>query len=560
MLNIKSIAEKIVALRWITIVFVMLVTLFLGNQLRDLKIDADILRSLPDSDEHARLLKKIAENFGGNNMGVIILEAESIYQTKVLEQVRSITDSLMEIEGISSVSSLTNIIYIKGDDDGIEIGTLVDEYELPESYESLEILRKNVNSNEMYKGTIVSEDGTSTLIIFTLEDTADVNNVAADVIATTKEMQLTEKLYYTGSPMLVSSISELMKKDLTTLLPLAFILIAIILFLSFRSLTGVLLPLLTAIIAIIWSLGLMALLGFKMSMISNNIPIILLAIGTAYAIHVINRIEQMRSKSIPKPVSAALVHVMIPVLLAAITTSIGFLSFIFGAYLEMIVDFGIFTALGTLFACLLSICFVPAILGLISTKNKLDLAKKERDPGFIEKFLQKLNTLLFKHPKYIFMAWMLLIAISIVGVFSIERSVNIQEFFKKGNATRRAENIMVEKFGGTKPVFVLFEGNIQSPEVLNKMMETTAYMEKSPDIYTSLSVATLISEINLAITGIREIPNDITKVAQLWFLIDGNETLERLVNEDLTQAIIISKFKSPDNEAKKEFANSLLDF
>jgi len=298
----------------------------------------------------------------------------------------------------------------------------------------------------------------------------------------------------------------------------------------------------------------MALLGFKMSMISNNIPIILLAIGTAYAIHVINRIEQMRSKSNHKPVSAALAHVMIPVLLAAITTSIGFLSFIFGAYLEMIVDFGIFTALGTLFACLLSICFVPAILGLLSTKNKLDLAKKERDPRFIEKFLQTLNTLLFKYPKFIFMAWMLLIAISVIGIFSIERSVDIQEFFKKGNATRRAENIMVEKFGGTKPVFVLFEGNIQSPEVLNKMLETATYMEKSPDIYTSMSVATLISEINLAITGIREIPNDITKVAQLWFLIDGNETLERLVNEDLTQAIIISKFKSPDNEAKKEFA------
>ncbi len=52
-----------------------------------------------------------------------------------------------------------------------------------------------------------------------------------------------------------------MKEDLFKLLPIAFLLIAIILFLSFRSASGVILPLLTAVIAIVWSMGIMALLG-----------------------------------------------------------------------------------------------------------------------------------------------------------------------------------------------------------------------------------------------------------------------------------------------------------
>lgn len=553
-------AEKILTFRWFIIVLVLASTVFFGYQLSNLRIDADILRSLPDDDIDASLLKKIGQNFGGNDMGVIILETDNIYQTKVLEHVRSITDTLTNMEGISSVSSLTNIINIRGGDFGIEIGMLVDEYELPQSSEEFQALRNSIMSNEMYKGSIVSEDETATLIVFNLEDGADINTVAKSVISKTKALHLPEKLYYIGSPMLVTYISDLMKKDLIKLLPIAFILIAVILFLSFRSVSGVILPLLTSVIAIIWSLGIMSLLGFSMSMISNNIPIILLAIGSAYTIHVINRIDQLSKINNVKVVSTALAYVLVPVILAATTTAIGFISFIFGAYLEMIVDFGIFTALGTLFACLLSIFFVPAIMEVFNFKSKNLEPKKVSDSFLTKRILQPLKLLLFEHPKYILTIWIILISISIIGLFSIKRSVDIQDYFKKGNPTRQAENIMVEKFGGTKPVFVLFKGNMQSPEVLKKMVKTAEYMEKSPDIYTSMSIADLISEINFAITGIREIPDDPEKVEQLWFLLDGNEVLQRFVNEDLNEGIIISKFKSPDNEAKKEFSKYMRTF
>ena len=534
-------------------------TLFFGNEIRSLKIDADILRSLPDEDPDARLLKKIGENFGGNNMGVIILETDNIYQTSVLEHIQLLTDTLANIDGITTVSSLTNIINIKGGDYGIEIGKLVDEYEMPESPKDFQILRNNILNNEMYKGSIVSEDETSTLIIFNLDNNSDVNAIAKNVIRKTEELNLPEKLYYIGSPMLLTYISDLMRDDLTNLLPLAFLVIAFILFLSFRSISGVLLPLLIAIIAIVWSLGSMAFLDIKMSMISNNIPIILLAIGSAYTIHVINRINKVSQSKETDVIARALAFVLIPLILAALTTIIGFVSFIFGAYLNMIVDFGIFTALGTLFASLLSIFFVPAILEVVNYKRKKNIKQKEH--SFLTNyFLKPINALLIKRPKTILTIWMVLIAISIVGMSSIKRSVDIQEYFKKNNPTRLAENIMIEKFGGTKPIFVHFKGNMQSPKVLKTMIQTSEYMEKSPDVYTSMSIAKLIAEINLNITNTRGIPNKSEQIEQLWFLLEGNEVLNRFVNEDLTEGIIISKFKSPDNESKKEFAKYMRAF
>jgi hypothetical protein len=306
----------------------------------------------------------------------------------------------------------------------------------------------------------------------------------------------------------------------------------------------------------------MALLGYKMSMISNNIPIILLAVGSAYTIHVLNRINQLRVSDREEAIRKALEYVLIPVLLAAATTIIGFVSFIFGAYLDMIVDFGVFTALGTFIACLMSIFLVPSLLDVFSSKkrNKTRVTEKFETSFLSRSILTPLHSLLFKHPKYVFSFWAVLITISIVGIFFIKRSVDIQDYFKEGNPTRQAEQIMIEKFGGTKPIFVLFKGDMQNPEVLSMMVETGNYMEQSPDVYTTQSIATLISELNYAISGNKGIPEDQERIEQLWFLLDGNETLLRFVSEELDEGIIISKFKSPDNDSKKAFAKYMQDF
>lgn len=558
--QLQNFVEKIIGFRWVIILMVVALTGFLGYQIKNVTIDADIIGSLPNHDPDALLLKEISEEFGGNNMGIVILEAETIFDTKVLTDIRSITDTLTSIQGISSVTSLTNIINIEANEYGIGIGKLVGEDELPKTQESLDTLKKKVYANEMYRGSIISDDGKASLIIFTLSQDADVQFVAAAVRSKIGSLDLPESIYYTGSPMLVTYISDLMTSDLMRLLPIAFIVIAIILLLSFRSFRGVIFPLLTAVIAIVWNIGIMGLLGIPMSMISNNIPIILLAVGTAYTIHVINRVNQVMNSDQRSAIVLSLTFVMVPVILAGITTMIGFVSFIFGAYLSMIREFGIFTALGTFFACLLAIFFIPSVLSFLSYKNSDNLSKAKRRSFISEKMLEPMNRLLLKHPKNVLFIWIILIGVSITGIFFISRSVDIQEYFRKGDPMRLAEKIMIDKFGGTKPVFVLFKGNVQNPELLKTMVKAENYMKQSPDIEATQSVADIITEISGMISGERKIPDNQDQIEQLWFLLDGNEMMSRFVSEELDQAIILSRFRSPENENKKEFAAYMTKF
>ncbi len=535
---------------------------FFGYQLKNLKIDADVIKSLPNNDPDALLLKKIATNFGSSSMGILILETDNIYREEVIEHIKILSDTLAEIEGITSITSLTNIINISATEDGFEVGKLIDDYHLPHTAQDFEKLRQRIMANDMYRGNIVSEDGTSSLIIFKISKDAIVKKVAQEVIYKTQSLHLPEKIYFNGAPMLVNYISDLMKDDLIQLLPIAIIVIALILFLSFRTIKGVLLPLLVAVLSIVWSLGFMSVLGVSMSMISNNIPIILLAVGSAYAIHVLNRVRQTQQENPGKSIQKALSYVMIPVILAATTTIIGFVSFIFGSYLNMITDFGIFTALGTFFACLFSILLIPAILTFLKENKPLgrDSNNQKSKALLLTYFLNPLTKLISKHPIYILGSWSILIMISVAGMFSITRSVDVQDFFKKGNPAREAERIMIEKFGGTKPIFVLFKGDIQSPEVLQKMKETADYMKQSPEISATQSVADLIEQLNFAVSGENGIPENQMMIQQLWFLIDGNEMMQGFVNDDLTEGILISKFRSPDNQSKKKFSDYMMRY
>ena len=553
--NMKRLAELIIKLKWLIIITVAGLTIFFGCQAKNLKINSDILSSLPDNDPAASLYKKIGSQFGGNDIGMIVLESGNIFTTEVLMHVKQITDSLKITKGISTVTSLTNIIDIKNAESGIEIGKLVDEYNLPDTKQKLESLKTYVFSKDMYKGSVVSEDGTATLIMFTVLHDADKQSVAREIKNMIVALDLPEKLYFGGLPMLMNDLSDLILVDMTWLIPIAFILIALVLLLSFRSASGVVLPLLTSGIAVIWTLGIMYLAGVELTMISSDIPIILLAVGSAYTIHVVNRINQSYKNNSKDAIIKAVSYIALPVFLAAVTTAIGFVSFIFGSYLTMIRDFGVFTAIGVGISFLLSICFVPAVISTFTLYKSRDIEKPKPAPKSIltDYLLKPLVALLLKHPKKTLTFWAALVLISIGGMFNIKTSVNIAEYFEKDNPTRVSEDIMQKKFGGSLPVLISFKGDMQSPDVLKTMIMTEDYMKQYPDISTAQSVADLIEEMNDIMGEGKKIPDERAKIEQLWFLLDGQDIMPQLVTDDLDQGIIQSKFASIDSRSMEKF-------
>ncbi len=557
-----QLAKFILKQKWPIIILAFLLTLFFGYQLTRIQVNSNVLDSLPANDSVVALFKSIGKQFGGNEMGMVIVKTDNVFKPEALKDLQKITETLGKVKGVVSVTSLTNILDFDGVGDNFQVMPLINMQKLPQTPQQTEKLKQRVIHNKMYRGNLVSSDGTATLVVFKFavgsSDLATVKRVKAAL----QKLHLKEKIYFAGGPFVTAMVAEIISEDLIFLIPITFLVISIILYLSFHSLQGVFLPMLSAGMAIIWALGCMPLMHMNLSMVTNNVPIILMAVGTAYTIHVLNRVNQCREKDYRKALRKALGHIFVPVSLAALTTMIGFISFIFGAYLKMIRDFGVVTALGTFFAALISLFFIPAMLAVFPAKKQDGVkVKTAGHKSYLnDKILEPLTMLVLKHPKYIFSAWVVLILITFGGMFSIRRSVDTSQYFKKNNPEHIAEKMMAKDFGGTKPVFLQFTGDMQSPLVLETMQKAQQYLEKSPYIKNTQSIADIMEKLNKALSGKDQLPQSKAAIGQLWFLLDGNENIAQLVSPDLDKGIVIAKYTGSGTHSAGRFAAYMKPF
>ena len=109
--------EWIIRWRQPLIILTIILTLFFGYFLKDLEVDPDILNYLPASDPDVQLSTYIGKEYGGNLIAMVALETPALFTTDGWAELTLLTETLEKTAGINTVTSLTNIIDIKSEDD-----------------------------------------------------------------------------------------------------------------------------------------------------------------------------------------------------------------------------------------------------------------------------------------------------------------------------------------------------------------------------------------------------------------------------------------------------------
>ena len=112
----KKTLSYIIKFRTLILLTILAITLVMGWQMKNLKINSDIISSLPDDDPAAVLYKEIGEKYQGSTIGIIIVNSENLYSAQTIADVATITDIVQSTKGVESVTSLANIINIKTDE------------------------------------------------------------------------------------------------------------------------------------------------------------------------------------------------------------------------------------------------------------------------------------------------------------------------------------------------------------------------------------------------------------------------------------------------------------
>ncbi len=537
----RKFAELVLKYRVPIIIGTIIITVFMAFQIRKLEISSDILEYLPQDDPNVVLFNEVGDKFGGNSLAMVALETDDVFNPETLNRVNTITQKFKEMSEISYVTSLTDVIDIKKMEDGLEVGKLFDERNIPSEKNELESIKNYTLSKEMYRGNIISDDGTIAIVIARLKEDADRLVVGQEMKEFVLSTTGNEKLYFAGIPFQMIYLTDVINSDVVKLLPIVLLLLIITLAISFRSKRGVILPLVTVIISTTWGLGLMSLFGIKLTIASDGIPILLIAIGSAYGIHLVNKYMEDIRKGDNKieAIKDTISEVGVPIFLAGLTTSIGFLAFLV-SNLTIIREFGIFTAIGVMFAYLVAITFLPALLSFMPAP-KIKAKKKSLEPTLMNRFMSGLSRLILKRKIVILIIGFFIVFVGIFSLFKINREVNMVDYFKKDSEIRQAEDMMESKLGGSIPIQILVKGDLQEPAVLKEMIKLEKYLKSLPDVHSPQSIADLICEMNDVMNDSYCIPETREGVANLWFFLEGNEILPQLINSQNNEGLIQAK-------------------
>lgn len=382
----------------------VLVTVFFSFQLPKLKIENDLKEWLDHKNSSYIRFHGTNREFGSTNVIGISVETPggTIFTAENLSVLKNISDDLERLPHVQKIDSVTNIDYVCAEGDSIVATRLIgdDLFEEDSSGRQIfsggqsdidEVKRRIHSWSEMYSRFIVSDSEDAAQIMLTFDvDVTDENGTTRPISSAEQETLLREvketvgrdtqgtelKCLFYGDPVTSDNAKKFMLSDLTFLIPLVTLVVLISLFLSFRTAAGTLLPLISVLMASVWTCGLMALLHVKFSILASVIPIVLIAVGSAYGIHVLTHYYAELKKvdgEISKEKHFEIIHegvkeVFVPVILAGFTTIVGFISLVTSP-IEPLHSFAVFNSLGVFISLLLSITFVPAMLLLQNSKR-----------------------------------------------------------------------------------------------------------------------------------------------------------------------------------------------
>ena len=531
---------------WIIIAICVILTGVFGFFITGLGIDNSIRQFLPQKDASYTRLTQTEDEFGSMIVIGVSLESKkgSVLTPENIEVVRKITDRCLDLNEVEGVDSLTHIDYVCESDGSISASQLIPDTYTGSEEDIAQLEGRLAEWSDMYNRVIVNDDNTATQMQITIHSMTPEEKATSKITDAERQQKILEqvrqvvveecegqpliyKIY--GDPVVAESARKFMISDLAALIPLVIIVVLLSLFFSFKTVDGTLLPLITVVMSAAWTMGLMSLLGITFTLVSSVIPVALIAVGSAYGIHVLTHYyvaldgvegELTREKYV-EAIFAGLKEVMKAVLLAGITTIVGFISLV-SSPIEPLHSFAIFTAIGVGIALLLSITFIPALL--LTKDFKKVQAGREKMKHITEKVERRLerarqlaggkemkdasgNTLYNIYHFFCGSRVRLIIftiaicAFSYLGLRMLKIDTAIVNYFPENCELRQDIKSIDKNFAGTNSLYFTIEGqekgDLTNPEILKAVDDMQEYLaENYAGIGKIVSFTTFIKRIN----------------------------------------------------------------
>ncbi len=532
----RSWIETIVKFRAAVLVAVVLATAALASQIGKLRVEIDPNRFLPQSHAYVVTTNRVEAVFGSRYVLVIGLTptAGDAFDPALLAKVDRISRKLREDPGVVKSSILSLAAHkaksIRGTDEGMEVHPLMDK--VPSRPEEIQRLKVAIDGNPAYQNAVISKDRRSVAIIADFKEdpkgfTAIIERVRPVVDA---ERDASVTIALGGLPVLLSQLEQYSGR-MGLFLPLAMLLVGFVLWLSFRSVQGLILPLVTGLIAVLWSLGTMSAVGVPLDVFNATTPILIMAVAAGHAVQILKRYQEEYERCVSagleprlanrQAVVDSLTRIAPVMLTAGVVAAVSFLSLLWFE-ISSVRTFGVFAACGIVSALVLELTLIPALRSMLRPPR----VRAARQAGRVSRWMTALAAAILGGGRGIGVATAVLAVVAAIGATRVNTDDSFKQAFSPSVPAMVDDASLNEKFGGTNTLYVMIEaqkpGRIQDPDVLRAIEGLQGQLGREPAIGKTISIVDFIRRMNQAMHGddpaFDRIPPDHELVAQYLFL------------------------------------------
>lgn len=568
-------AIPVKAWAWIVLTLTILFSVFFFVALRQLRFDYNFEKFFPNQDPQTQFYHAHRARFESDNDFLLLAleNKEGIFRLDFLQKIDMLTRQIQrEVPYIKSVVSITNAQEAKMYTFG---GLIFDPY-LHFKTRLLQSDSKHIAQTPELQNTLVAKDGQSVCIFIRHQDF--IQRKQSDRMLSALQQQLEkynfDGVHLTGRTHGQKIYVDRMMQEMVFFLILSALLIIAFLYLTFRSVWGVIVPMSVIGMATLWLLGGMSLSNEPINILLITLPTILFVVAMADVIYIVSRFLQGIRAGLSKEEAVRVTYkeIAFSAFLTSITTAIGFGSLYFVNVIPVQI-FGIVAGIGTLLAYFFTMYLLPVLFLIFPIPKYIH---QQNEAIFWSRLLRFLFQWLLRNRRSVLLGSTVVGLLGIIGTLQIQTNNLIMDDLHPKEQLKKDFRFIDKHYGGIRPFDVsiaILDPRLQiwDTEVLQELEIVENYLEKTygAEIKNSLvqSLRIMNRAANAGNQQFYKLPNNPVKMrnyrhnmrifkkgALLRTILDSTERFSRMHGNlpDMGSAPIAKK-----NTAFKRFCTKL---
>ena len=499
-----KVASIILRNRYLVLIVIAGITAFLASQMKYMKFSYTEANLLPESHianlEYNKFLKIFGEE---GNLVILGVKDPTIFIPEKFNAWNHLVDKFDDREEIDFTISIADVQKLKKDKKNrrFVLEPLYEEDPTTEK-EVLAIKKQLFEKLPFYDNLLYNkETGTLQTAIYIKKEIINTkarrefifNYLKPTIEQFEKETGLDVRV--SGMPYIRTLNAKNIKDEMKLFVGGALAITALIFFFFFRSFRATFITLFVVIIGVVWAFGFIGWFGYEITVLSALIPPLIIVIGVPNAVFLINKYQQEIKKhgQQAKALQRVITKIGNATLMTNITTASGFATFVF-VDSKLLREFGVLASVNIISIFILALLIVPVLYSFMPLPKKKHLSHLETK--WIENVVNWMEKMVKHHRITVYFATVLIIIISIIGVYKIRVSGSLIEDMPKSMEFYKDIKFFEQEFGGIMPLEILIDTKkdkgVMKLSVLKKMDKINEAIEMFPELSKPISVVNLV--------------------------------------------------------------------